>query len=237
MCKSRSFNCLKKICQLDKNKYVISKTLNNYVAKKEQWEDFVSNIVYIFVGDNPGEVEEKFKEYFYYNPIDGVKSKTGENTHKFIENFLEISPEEVKRKILFLNKSLKSTKVTKSLYNEDCLDDESLILITDLIGAIVSENKKVFICLFGIDSFHAEYFTESVNEFLKIKMNRLGLYPHPSRRQPISLKEQDEIREDLKEEKYTRSDFFKKYGSIRLANEKESEKDIIKKCKQQLEKK
>lgn len=225
MCQSESFKYLKKICKLDNKQYVISKTLNNYVVNQSEWKNLVSNMVYIFVGDNPGVIEEEHGEYFYYNMNDKVKSKTGENAHKFIQNFLKISAKETKQKILFLNKSLKSTKETKTLYNEENLEDESLTLIANLINAIVKENENVFVCLFGIDSFHAEYFFTFVEQIKGV--DRLGLYPHPSRRQPISLKEQDEV-----DGKFDKDKFFKAYGKIRLRDE--IKYNLIEKCKEAL---
>lgn len=67
-------------------------------------------------------------------------------------------------------------------------------------------------CIFGIDSYHSDYF-KVFFEKLK-KDSELRLYYHPSRRYPISIKEQDEIEayvEKLIEEKKLTNDQMKKF--------------------------
>ena len=83
-----SFNCLNEICKLVATEYVISYTLENYSIDPARWKEFVSKLKYIFVGDNPGLIEAKCREYFYYDG--SVNSQTGANTHNFIKDFLPV---------------------------------------------------------------------------------------------------------------------------------------------------
>ena len=55
----QSFKYLKEICKLDNNQYVISKTLRSYVTDEKGWKEFISNIIYVFIGDNPGKIEKQ----------------------------------------------------------------------------------------------------------------------------------------------------------------------------------
>lgn len=215
-----SFDCLKEICKLEEKEYIISTTLKGYDEEKTRWEEFVLNLKYIFVGDNPGDVEKEYKEYFYYDGNKG--SQTGKNTHRFIENFLKIE----KNEILFLNKSLKSTKATEEIYVYSPSEDKSLALTAQLIKAITVENKNVFVCIFGLDSFKAEYFELFFNNLSPNE--NIGLYPHPSRRQPISLKEQKNFIQGYDEQKV-----FKIYGKLRYSHEKSS---LIELCKEEYKK-
>ena len=80
-----SFECLNKVCELSEKEYVVSHTLKEYQKCQQRWGCFLSNLQYIFVGDNPGDVEKKYEEYFYYD--DENSSQTGINTHNFIEIF------------------------------------------------------------------------------------------------------------------------------------------------------
>ena len=156
-----SFDCLNEICELSETEYVISKSLKNYKDNKQNWEFFVSNLKYLFVGDNPGAVERENGEYFCYISSGNkkLKSKTGENTHKFIESFLCLSDD----KVLFLNKSLRWTNETTELYFTESSKDKSMPLTAKLIRSISNENKNVFVCIFGLDSFKAEYFESFLN--------------------------------------------------------------------------
>ena len=129
--------------------------------------------------------------------------------------------------ILFLNKSLKSTKTTEELYVHNPVEDKSLSLMAELIKAITVENNKVFVCIFGIDSFDAEYFKPF---FSKLSIsNNIGLYPHPSRRQPISLKEQDEIK-DI----WDKRRIFELYGEFRHSDETCRGESLIYRCKKEI---
>lgn len=178
----------------------------------------MSSLKYIFVGDNPGTIEERHEEYFYYG--DNEKSQTGVNTHNFIKDFLKIEIE--KEEILFLNKSLKPTKETTDLYDSDPLEDKSLAQVAQLIKAVVNENKNVFVCIFGLDSFEAGYFESFFKDLGENK--NIGLYPHPSRRQPISKKEQEHFLKG-----YDKQEVFKTYGKLRYLDETKS---LIERCKE-----
>lgn len=215
-----SFDYLKKICNLETNEYVISNTLKKYEEDLQAWKKIIANLKYIFVGDNPGDVEKERKEYFCY---DGNKSsQTGINTHNFIENFLKLKKDE----ILFLNKSLKPTTSTEKLYVFSPLEDKSLVLTAQLIQAVADENTNVFVCIFGLDSFKAEYFESFFNN-LSLDEN-IGLYPHPSRRQPISIKEQENFANG-----YDKQKVFRIYGQLRYSNETKS---LIERCEEEYKK-
>ena len=196
-----SFDALLKILELDGVKYVISNDLDKYKEKREDWDQYVKGIKYIFVGDNPGDEEEQNKVYFC------EKGKTGTNIRNFTKDFLVLDWD---IDIFAINKSLVHTKKTADLKGTET--DESQELVANLINEITKENVNCFVCIFGIDSYHSDYF-KVFFEKLK-KDSELRLYYHPSRRYPISIKEQDEIEayvEKLIEEKKLTNDQMKKF--------------------------
>lgn len=168
-----SFDALLKILELDGAKYVILNDLDKYKEKKEDWDQYVKGIKYIFVGDNPGDEEEQNNVYFC------EKGKTGKNIRHFTKDFLALDWD---KDIFAINKSLVHTKKTADLKHAET--DESQELVANLINEITKENVNCCVCIFGVDSYQSDYF---IVFFDKLKIDsELHLYYHPSRRYPIS---------------------------------------------------
>lgn len=194
---SESFDILSQIIELKENGYIISDQLEKYKNQREGWNDFIHEIKYIFVGDNPGKKENENGTYF------SKEGQTGINIRKFTNDFLKISFD---KKVLTLNKSLIYMDSTADLDDTKSNADKSMALVAELINAVKDENSSVEICVFGIDSLKKPYF----GTFFGTLKKPYCLYYHPSRRQPITTKQQEEFRTLELEGK--EEELFKSYG-------------------------
>lgn len=176
--KKSSYECLKDILSLDDKKYVISEQLKSFEDEKE-YETFVHDLKYIFIGDNPGEHEHKESVYFSPN------GKTGQMLDAFRNDYLKISKRE---ECLYLNKSLIYTKATSNLEDID-MEDDSQLKVVNFINALASEKKEIYIALFGVEYFHFKG-ANCVDNLFKtfydnLEYGKVGLFYHISRRYPI----------------------------------------------------
>ena len=200
---------LSDICGLSSSdaEIVVSKEIQELSSfDNKKLNKYFNELLFIFVGDNPGDHEKEDGVYFSSN------GKSGSMLSEFIK-YLELED----KKCLYLNKSLITTHETKDLFKYYS-NDKTQEKVAELINETLKNNKKVYVCLFGVEYYNKENAGIFSRFYKKLEMfkykKRIGLFNHISRRYPISLYEQDIIKKKNLEEFKTK--IFQKYGLVLL---------------------
>ena len=215
---------LKNILALNENdNMVLSTQLKELCGQSESdFKKTISDYKYIFVADNPGKNERNTKYDEKCEYLSNGNTKT--NFENFIKKYLGIKREEC----LILNKSLISTDSTTDLGKKVPNGDKSQKLIAELVVKIMKENLECHTVLMGWTDFYEidrkaifQKFYKKLDDLLKNNQeieNRMLAFPHPSRRQLFTKKEQEQINNSkCKDEK---DDFFKFVGRKQFEDRK-----------------